>query len=60
MVTMYHKKYIKELGLSNVIEAYVQPKVLKKTLECLSFDQRRGQGNIDAEEAEVEANLTIS
>ena len=57
---MYHKKYTKELGLTKIIEAYVQSKVLTKTLECLSFDQRRGQGNIDAEEAEVEANLTIS
>jgi hypothetical protein len=43
IVTEYHKKHIGKLGVSETIEAYIQSRVLKKTLESLSFDQRRGQ-----------------
>ena len=53
VVTTYHKKYMKELGVSEMIEAYVQSRVLKKTLESLSFDQRRGQRNSDMEGTEA-------
>ena len=41
LVTKYHKKYIKELDITNNIEAYIQSKVLKKTLESISFEHRR-------------------
>ena len=51
VVTVHHKRYTKELGLSNGIEAYVQSKVLKKTLESLSFNQRRGHSDNEVEEA---------
>lgn len=42
VVTVYHKKYLKELGITPNIEAYIQSRVLKKTLEGISFDRRRG------------------
>ena len=43
IVTKYHKKYIKELEISPEIEAYIQSKVLKCTLESISFDYRQGR-----------------
>jgi hypothetical protein len=43
VVTKYHKKHIKELGVTPTIEAYIQSKVLKCTLESISFDYRQGQ-----------------
>ena len=42
VVTTYHKNYLRELGISDAIEAYIQSIVLKKTLESLSFNSRRG------------------
>ena len=42
VVTNYHRRYMKEIGLSDSIEAYIQSIVLKKTLESVSFDYRRG------------------
>ena len=50
VVTSYHKKYIKELGMSDHIEAYIQSRVLKKTLESITFEQRRGIGEDKNEE----------
>ena len=41
MVTSYHRNYVKELGICNVIEAYVQTVTVEKTLEGLSLDGRR-------------------
>ena len=41
IVTIYHKNYLKELGITNNIQAYMQSKVLKKTLESINFDFRR-------------------
>ena len=43
VVTNYHKKYIKELEVTTNIEAYIQFKVLKATLESLSFECRKKQ-----------------
>ena len=42
IVSVFHKKYVKDLGITKNIEAYIQSKVLKKTLESITFDQRRG------------------
>ena len=42
LVTKYHKNYVKELELSSKTEAYIQFLVLKKTLEPISFEGRRG------------------
>lgn len=41
IVASYHKKHVKELGITKNIKAYIQSKVLKKTLESISFDYRR-------------------
>ncbi|KAF9763721.1 hypothetical protein NGRA_1100 [Nosema granulosis] len=55
LVTTYHKKYIKALGLSTSTEAYIQSRVLKKTLESISLDYRRGnnEGGSAIEEVET-------
>ncbi|EQB62136.1 hypothetical protein NAPIS_ORF00285 [Vairimorpha apis BRL 01] len=42
VVTTYHKRYIKELGIQPSLEAYIQSVVLKKTLESISLERRRG------------------
>ena len=42
IVTRFHGKYSKEIGLTTKIEAYIQYIVLKKTLESMSFEYRRG------------------
>lgn len=43
IVTKYHSQYLKEIGLNLTIEAYIQSRVIKKTLESISFEYRRGQ-----------------
>ncbi len=43
IVTKTHKHYLKELGISNNIEAYMQSLVIRKTLESISLDHRRGE-----------------
>ncbi len=42
LVTIYHKKYVEEIGIPDYIQAYIQSRVLKKTLEAVSFEYRRG------------------
>ena len=42
IVTKYHAKYRKELAISDQIEAYIQSITLKKTLESVSMEFRRG------------------
>ena len=42
IVTSYHKRYCQEIGLSDSVEAYIQGIVLKKTLESITFERRRG------------------
>jgi hypothetical protein len=48
IVTKMHKYYLKELGISNNIEVYMQSLVIRKTLESISLDQRR-EGEITQE-----------
>ena len=50
LVTKYHKKYSNEIGLQPKVEAYIQTLVLKKTLESISFERRRGVEEEDAHE----------
>ncbi|KAF7682479.1 hypothetical protein TCON_2294 [Astathelohania contejeani] len=38
VVTKYHRSYLKELGITPQIEAYIQ---LKKTLETIALEHRR-------------------
>jgi len=42
VVTKYHLKYIRELEIKPFLEAYIQSLVLKKTIESISMDRRRG------------------
>ena len=53
LVTKYHKRYMKEIGIETKTEAYIQSIVLKKTLESISFERRRGIEERDSHE-EVE------
>jgi hypothetical protein len=44
IVTKLHKQYLKELGINQKLEAYMQSIVIKKTLESISLDYRRKEG----------------
>ena len=48
VVTNFHRRYAKEIGITDAIEAYIQAVVLKKTLESISFDYRRGADENDS------------
>ena len=54
VVSTYHKKYIESIGIPQNIEAYIQIRVLKKTLETVSFERRRGSGTDEGEEVDTE------
>ena len=41
VVTKFHKHYVKELGISTNVEAYIQYLTIKKTLELISLERRR-------------------
>ncbi|KAL4704605.1 hypothetical protein ACJJTC_002039 [Scirpophaga incertulas] len=41
IVTVFHKSYAKEIGLTTKIQSYIQFIVLKKTLESISYEYRR-------------------
>ena len=50
VVTNYHSKYLKELGVTQNIEAYIQIDICT-TLEAISFEYRRS-GTMDEETPE--------
>ncbi|TBU10164.1 hypothetical protein CWI38_1974p0020, partial [Hamiltosporidium tvaerminnensis] len=53
IVTKYHKAHLKRLEIPMNVEAYIQSIVLKKTVETISFDRRRGlESGLNAEESE--------
>lgn len=39
IMTNYYKKYLQQLNISLNIEAYIQSRILKKTLETIFFKQ---------------------
>ena len=41
IVTKYHKRHVEAIGITPVVEAYMQAVVLRKTLESISYDHRR-------------------
>lgn len=43
IVTKFHKSYAREIGLGSKTQAYIQYVVLKRTLESISIDHRRGE-----------------
>jgi hypothetical protein len=42
VVTYFHGGHRIDLGITPTIEAYIQSRVLKTTLEAISFERRRG------------------
>ena len=50
IVTTYHKKYEKELGITRNISAYIQSVVIKKTLQGITFNLRRGENEMSDQE----------
>ena len=50
LVTKYHKKYLKELDVPSEVEAYMQGLTLRKTLELISLEKRRGFDEDEREE----------
>ena len=56
IVTKYHAKYREELAVSDQIEAYIQSITLKKTLESVTMEFRRG-ADLTIEKPTGEENL---
>ena len=54
VVLTYHKKYMESIGIPQNVEAYIQTWVLKKILEIVSFERRRGSGTDGGGEVDTE------
>ncbi|TBU08779.1 hypothetical protein CWI39_0142p0010 [Hamiltosporidium magnivora] len=60
IVTKYHKSHLKRLEIPMNSEAYIQSIILKKTVETISFDQRRGlESGLNAEESWERASMGV-
>ncbi|TBU11875.1 hypothetical protein CWI38_1000p0010 [Hamiltosporidium tvaerminnensis] len=60
IVTKYHKSHLKRLEILMNVEAYIQSIVLKKTVETISFDRRRGiESEPNVEESYERASLSV-
>ncbi|TBU07797.1 hypothetical protein CWI36_0225p0030 [Hamiltosporidium magnivora] len=60
IVTKYHKSHLKRLAISMNVEAYIQSIVLKKTVETISFNRRRGlESGLNAEESWDKKNTPL-
>ncbi|KAK1347156.1 hypothetical protein CWI37_1639p0030 [Hamiltosporidium tvaerminnensis] len=60
IVTKYHKSHIKRLEIFLNVEAYIQSLVLKKTVETISFDRRRGlESGLNAEESAERGSMGV-
>ncbi|TBT99830.1 hypothetical protein CWI37_1201p0020, partial [Hamiltosporidium tvaerminnensis] len=60
IVTKYHKSHLKRLEIPMNVEAYIQSIVLKKTVETISFDRRRGlESGLNAEENWERASMGV-
>ncbi|KAF7684731.1 hypothetical protein TCON_0104 [Astathelohania contejeani] len=46
VVTRYHRNYLKKLNITPTIEAYIQLKVLKKTLENILLEYKRSTEDV--------------
>lgn len=57
LVTKFHKKHRSEIGIQPKTEAYIQSLVLKKTLESISLERRRG---IEEEDGYNEVDVLVS
>ena len=56
IVTKTHKYHLKELEIGNIIEAYMQSLVIRKTLESISLDHRFGEESIREQPSEIVEN----
>ncbi|KAF9751298.1 hypothetical protein NGRA_3422 [Nosema granulosis] len=54
--TTYHQNYRKEPNLDSRVEAYIQSRVLKMTLECLTMEARREGGTTEVSIEKVSKN----
>ncbi|TBU08220.1 hypothetical protein CWI39_0211p0080, partial [Hamiltosporidium magnivora] len=60
IVTKYHKSHLKILEIPMNVEAYIRSIVLKKTVETISFDRRRGlESGLNAEENWERASIGV-
>ncbi|TBU13470.1 hypothetical protein CWI38_0422p0030, partial [Hamiltosporidium tvaerminnensis] len=60
IVTKYHKSHLKRLEIPTNVEAYIQSLVLKKTVETISFDRRRGlESGLNAEQSWERASMGV-
>ncbi|EQB59856.1 reverse transcriptase [Vairimorpha apis BRL 01] len=57
IVSKYHSKHRKELGITDRIEAYIQSTTLIKNLESISMEYRRGERIAETEEADQQTNV---
>ncbi|KAF7684445.1 hypothetical protein TCON_0357 [Astathelohania contejeani] len=56
VVTKHYRKYLKELNIKPMIEAYIQSMVLKKMFEITLFEYRRSiENEIDVKDRVEEA-----
>jgi hypothetical protein len=58
-VTHFHRNHVKLLNLSKSTETYIQSKVLKKTLESISFEYRQGVLAIRGEDESLEGCVML-
>ncbi|TBU06589.1 hypothetical protein CWI39_0461p0010, partial [Hamiltosporidium magnivora] len=60
IVKKYHKSYLKRLEIPMNEETYIQSIVLKKTLETICFDRRKGlESGLNAEESWDRASMGV-
>ncbi|TBU09378.1 hypothetical protein CWI36_0035p0110, partial [Hamiltosporidium magnivora] len=60
IVTKYHKSHLKRVEIPINVEACIQSIVLKKTVETISFDRRRGlESGLNAEESWERASMGV-
>ncbi|TBU19949.1 hypothetical protein CWI38_0165p0010 [Hamiltosporidium tvaerminnensis] len=60
IVTKYYKLCLKRLEIPINLEAYIQSLLLKKTIETISFDRRRGlESGLNAEESWERASMGV-
>ncbi|TBU17925.1 hypothetical protein CWI38_0263p0040 [Hamiltosporidium tvaerminnensis] len=60
IVTKYHKSHLKRLEIPMNVETYIQSIILKKTVETISFDRRRGlESGLNAEESWERASMGV-
>ncbi|TBU09281.1 hypothetical protein CWI38_2164p0020, partial [Hamiltosporidium tvaerminnensis] len=60
IVNKYYKSHLKRLEIPMNVEAYIQSIVLKKTVETIFFDRRRGlESGLNAEESWERASMGV-